>query len=288
MTTARLFSRRPILLALSAAALAASAGLLAACGGGSGQPTAISADRLVYGQLSTFTASGDFISAITTFAATGCDNLTPRPITSAIERQFSCVPRALSLRLAARAGDFEFFTHNVAVPKPQVTLTTSMGLIVVELEPAIVQQTVDNFLSYVNSNFYSGTIFHRVLAGFVNQGGSTTRNTDGSLLIKTGLATAINLETNQGLSNLHGTIAMARTTAFNSAQAGFYLNAVDNIAGRTGVTNLDYQSDSAPGYAVFGKVVTGLAVVDAINAVPANAGGVPVTDVVLQTAVQTR
>ena len=272
---------------LSVATLAASLSLLAACGGGSGQPTAIGADRLVYGQLSTFTASGDFISAITTFAAAGCDNLTPLPITSAVERQFTCVPRALSLVLAARAGNIEFYTRTVAVPKPQVTLTTSMGVIVVELEPAIVQQTVDNFLGYVNSNFYTGTIFHRVLAGFVDQGGSTTRSPDGSLLSKTGLGTAINLETNKGLSNLHGTIAMARTTAFNSAQAGFYINAVDNNGVAPNLNNLDYQSAASPGYAVFGKVVTGLAVVDAINAVPSNAG-VPLTDVVLQSAAQTR
>ena len=272
---------------LSVATLAASLSLLAACGGGSGQPTAIGADRLVYGQLSTFTASGDFISAITTFAAAGCDNLTPLPITSAVERQFTCVPRALSLVLAARAGNIEFYTRTVAVPKPQVTLTTSMGVIVVELEPAIVQQTVDNFLGYVNSNFYTGTIFHRVLAGFVDQGGSTIRSPDGSLLSKTGLGTAINLETNKGLSNLHGTIAMARTTAFNSAQAGFYINAVDNNGVAPNPNNLDYQSAASPGYAVFGKVVTGLAVVDAINAVPSNAG-VPLTDVVLQSAAQTR
>lgn len=287
MTPTRPLPRRTH-FSLSVATLAASVSLLAACGGGSGQPTAISADRLVYGQLSTFTASGDFISAITTFNAAGCDNLTPLPITSAIERQFSCVPRALSLMLAARAGDIEFYTRSVAVPKPQVTLTTSMGVVVVELEPAIVQQTVDNYLSYVNSGFYTGTIFHRVLAGFVDQGGSTTRNPDGSLLSKTGLGTAINLETNKGLSNLHGTIAMARTTAFNSAQAGFYINAVDNNGVAPNLNNLDYQSATSPGYAVFGKVVTGLAVVDAINAVPTSNAGVPVTDVVLQTAVQSR
>lgn len=117
--------------------------------------------------------------------------------------------------------------------------------------------TVANFLQYVGSGFYNNTIFHRVEPGFVIQGGgySTGR------ILKSGTLAPIALETPNGLSNLRGTIAMARTSVANSATSQFYFNTVDNVS-------LDYTSANSPGYAVFGKVISGSSVLDAINAVP--------------------
>jgi peptidyl-prolyl cis-trans isomerase A (cyclophilin A) len=107
-----------------------------------------------------------------------------------------------------------------------VTLTTTLGTIVVELDPTKAPITVKNYMAYVNSGFYSGTIFHRVIAGFMNQGGGYTGVSGGSLVAKTGVQSPIVLESNVGLSNRRGTIAMARTSVANSATSQFFINAV--------------------------------------------------------------
>jgi cyclophilin family peptidyl-prolyl cis-trans isomerase len=144
---------------------------------------------------------------------------------------------------------------------------------------------VDNFLAYVNTKFYDGTIFHRVVRNFVAQGGGFTGVAATTLTSKTGLRPPIVLETNKGLSNLRGTIAMARTSLPDSATSQFYFNTVNN-------TFLDYASSTSPGYAVFGSVVSGLSVIDTMNGVATRSVGgfadVPVTDVVLITALRTR
>jgi peptidylprolyl isomerase/peptidyl-prolyl cis-trans isomerase A (cyclophilin A) len=164
-------------------------------------------------------------------------------------------------------------------------MTTTMGTIVVELEPAKARTTVDNFLAYVDTRFYDGTIFHRVVRNFVVQGGGFTGVAATSLTPKAGLRLPIVLETNKGLSNLRGTIAMARTSLPDSATSQFYFNTINN-------TVLDYTSSASPGYAVFGSVVNGLSVIDAMNGVATRSVGtfadVPVTDVVLITALRTR
>jgi cyclophilin family peptidyl-prolyl cis-trans isomerase len=173
------------------------------------------------------------------------------------------------------------------VPKPQVTLGTSSGDITLELDPTAAPVTVNNFLSYVHSGYYSSTLFHRVMPGFVIQGGGYTTG----LTKKAGQSASITLESNKGLSNQRGTIAMARlgddpndpVGSANSATSEFFINLVDN-------TYLDYKTAKAPGYAVFGTVLQGMTVVDTIATQPTGPVGlaenVPLTDVTITSATQ--
>jgi cyclophilin family peptidyl-prolyl cis-trans isomerase len=136
-----------------------------------------------------------------------------------------------------------------------VKLQTSMGNIVIELNEQAAPVTVKNFLGYVQSGFYDGTIFHRVIPGFMIQGGGFTPKMNR----KKTLDPIIN-EAKNGLSNKRGTIAMARTNNPNSATSQFFINHRDNDF-------LNYMDDNQPGYAVFGKVIEGMDVVDAIASV---------------------
>ncbi|MCF8212240.1 MAG: peptidylprolyl isomerase [Rhodoferax sp.] len=167
-----------------------------------------------------------------------------------------------------------------AVPDPQVTMVTTLGTIVLELYPAKAPLSVDNFLKYTRDRFYDDLLFHRVIAGFMVQGGGFTKGP----VAKTPTYAPIKLESNNGLKNLRSTLAMARTTAVDSATSQFFINLVDNAF-------LDYSAASA-GYAVFGKVVDGMAVVDAMAAVPTGVVGgmadVPKNDILILSAVQTR
>jgi len=219
-------------------------------------------------------------------ATSGCDNLVQLADSSATQRRFTCTPNAaLSVAVALSNGVALVHESTLPVPAPQVTMATSLGTVVVELDPGKVKATVDNFLAYVGSGFYNGTLFHRVIRNFVAQGGGFTGVANGTLTPQTPLRAAIALETDKGLSNLRGTIAMARGTAVNTATSQFYFNSVDN-------TPLDYASASSPGYAVFGKVVSGQDVLDTMNGLSTRAvgnfGDVPETDIVLQTATQTQ
>jgi peptidyl-prolyl cis-trans isomerase A (cyclophilin A) len=159
---------------------------------------------------------------------------------------------------------------------PRVLLETSEGNITLELNPDKAPQTVANFLAYVNDGFYSGTVFHRVIDGFMIQGGGMTAD-----LKQKPTRAPIALENRGGLKNDRGTIAMARTGDPNSATAQFFINVVDN--GR-----LDYPNPDGYGYAVFGKVVDGMSVVDKIKGVPtASTGGnqnVPATAILIRSA----
>ena len=149
-----------------------------------------------------------------------------------------------------------------AGPKPRVKLSTSMGVIVLELDPEAAPRTVENFLKYVKKGHYKGTIFHRVIDGFMVQGGGYVdylgkKRTEASIPNEADRALAA------GLKNKRGTLAMARTPDPHSAAAEFYINVVDNPA-------LDFKgktSDKAWGYCVFGRVVQGMDVVDRIKAV---------------------
>jgi peptidyl-prolyl cis-trans isomerase A (cyclophilin A) len=160
---------------------------------------------------------------------------------------------------------------------PRVTITTTLGKIVVELDQAKAPKSVENFLAYVDSKFYDGTIFHRVIPGFMIQGGGHTKD----MQRKTTRDPVVN-ESKNGLSNARGTIAMARTADPNSATSQFFINSVDNArgldAGNTGPDGW--------GYTVFGKVVEGLDVVDKISAVKttSQAGNqnVPVEPVIIE------
>lgn len=137
---------------------------------------------------------------------------------------------------------------------PIVVLETTKGNIEIELDTNHAPITTANFLAYVNSGFYDGLVFHRVIKGFMIQGGGFT--TAG---VQKDTNSPIILESNNGLYNTEGTIAMARTNAPNSATSQFFINTVDNDF-------LNY-SPGNPGYAVFGKVISGMEVVKAIEAV---------------------
>lgn len=143
---------------------------------------------------------------------------------------------------------------------PIVTVTTTSGSFVVELFESQAPITVANFLNYVNADFYSSTLFHRVIDNFVIQGGGYTLTGTSTISAKTTNA-PIALESQTGLSNTLGTIAMARSDAADSATSQFYINTVNNTA-------LDYQGASSPGYAVFGTVIEGMSIVDAISNAP--------------------
>ena len=145
----------------------------------------------------------------------------------------------------------------------QVRLETTLGEIVLELDAGRAPETVDNFLAYVDDDYYDGTIFHRVIEGFMIQGGGFTADFD-----KKGTRGPIRNEANNGLSNRRLTVAMARTNEPHSATAQFFINDADN-------TNLDHsgQTRRGWGYAVFGRVVEGHDVVEAISRVATGAGG---------------
>ena len=141
---------------------------------------------------------------------------------------------------------------------PRVELKTSQGVVVIELDREHAPKTVDNFLAYVKSGFYDGTIFHRVIPGFMVQGGGFTAD-----MKQKPTQPPIRNEAANGLKNLRGTVAMARTGQVDSATAQFFINLVDNGF-------LDHR-DSTPGgfgYCVFGHVIEGMDVVDAIAATP--------------------
>ncbi len=163
--------------------------------------------------------------------------------------------------------------------KVMILMKTSMGDITLELDKEQAPKTVENFLSYVDAGHYDGTIFHRVINGFMIQGGGF----DASMNQKPAPRTVEN-EANNGLHNLIGSIAMARTPNPHSASAQFFINVNDN-------TNLDYPSFDGWGYCVFGKVVDGMDVVNAIKEVPTHTVGphqnVPSDPVLIESVVVT-
>ena len=142
-----------------------------------------------------------------------------------------------------------------AKPNPKIQLSTSMGAIVIELYPDKAPKTVENFLQYVQDKHYDGTVFHRVIDGFMIQGGGFKAD-----MVQKPTRAPIPLEAANGLKNDRGTIAMARTNVPDSATSQFFINLVDNA-------NLNAPLPDGHGYAVFGKVVSGLDVVDKIRAV---------------------
>jgi cyclophilin family peptidyl-prolyl cis-trans isomerase len=158
---------------------------------------------------------------------------------------------------------------------PRARLTTSLGEVVIELLEPNAPQSVANFEQYVQDGFYDGTLFHRVIPGFVIQGGGYTPG-----LVAKATRDPILSEANNGLKNLRGTVGMARGDARDSATSQFYINLADNPALDATLT--------APGYAVFGQIIQGMDVVDQIAAVPTGPQGdfsnVPTVDVLLQSA----
>ena len=184
------------------------------------------------------------------------------------------------ITVAAVGGGVVLRSMTVTIPVPQVTMKTSMGDIVMELDPVKAPLSALNFMQYVNASFYSNLIFHRVLPTQIIQGGGF----DAALAPAT-VRAPIALESKNGLSNLRGTLGMARSAAENSGTSQFYINVADNLG-------FDYVSAAQPGYAVFGKVVSGMATADAIAAVPTavshGMADVPVTPVVINSVTQTQ
>jgi peptidyl-prolyl cis-trans isomerase B (cyclophilin B) len=146
-----------------------------------------------------------------------------------------------------------------ATKHPQVQIKTTKGDIVIELFPDKAPISTENFLKYVDEGTYKGTIFHRVIPGFMIQGGGFTT----AMSQKKTHAPIVN-EAANGLKNDRGTLSMARTNDPNSATAQFFINLVDNSF----LNNTNGKKDAADGYAVFGKVVSGMDVVDAIAKTP--------------------
>jgi peptidyl-prolyl cis-trans isomerase A (cyclophilin A) len=188
------------------------------------------------------------------------------------------VPLAIAGQTAKPASTSA--TTTPAAPAPQVVLDTSQGDITLELYPDKAPKSVANFLQYVRDGFYDGTLLHRVIPGYLVQGGLYTRN-----LQPKRTRPAIASEADNGLSNLRGTIAVARGADPSSGTSQFFFNLVDN-------RRLDYvgnQSGLTWGYTVFGKVIKGMDVIDKIAALPTRAigpfaGDVPNPLVVIQSA----
>lgn len=163
----------------------------------------------------------------------------------------------------------------VLADNPEVRIETTQGTITLELYPDRAPKTVANFLAYVDAGFYDGTIFHRVIEGFMIQGGGFGRN-----MRRKATRDSIENEADNGLQNQRGTIAMARRRDPDSATAQFFINHKDNAS-------LDYKSKRRQGYAVFGKVTAGMGIVDAIAATPTGPSGhfpkdVPQTPIVIE------
>ena len=186
--------------------------------------------------------------------------------------------RTSSFALASLAlcGGLLSATGAAAQAAPQVELKTSQGAIVLQLDAAKAPKTVANFLQYVNSKHYDGTVFHRVMDGFMIQGGGFTAD-----MQQKPTQPPIPLEANNGLKNDKYTVAMARTANPNSATAQFFINVADNAS-------LNAPQPDGHGYAVFGKVVRGTEVVDKIRAVATGNRGmhqnVPTTPVTILSA----
>ena len=162
-------------------------------------------------------------------------------------------------------------TPVAAAENPKVIMDTSKGQLTIELYADKAPETVKNFLAYVDAGFYSGTIFHRVIPNFMIQGGGFTPD-----MQQKGTRPPIKIESDNGLKNERGTLAMARTQDPNSATAQFFINSVDN-----GFLNFTAKTDKGWGYAVFGKVVQGMEVVDAVSQVKTGARDVPVETITI-------
>jgi len=159
---------------------------------------------------------------------------------------------------------------------PQVDFKTSAGTIRLELYPAKAPKTVENFLQYVKDGHYNGTIFHRVIPGFMIQGGGMKPD-----MSQKPTRAPVPIESKNGLKNVVGSVAMARTSDPNSATAQFFVNIANNAF-------LDYPGQDGNGYTVFGKVVDGMDVVNKITTVPTGNQGmhqnVPRTAVLIESA----
>lgn len=239
---------------------------------------------LHYGRNTIITLAGSALEQVGTTLSISNNCSNPRAIATlggAQIRSVSCtVVGTGNLAIAvSNASGAVLMTRTFTIPEPQVLLQTNLGNVLVQLNPTAAPVTVNNFLNYVKSGYYTNTLFHRVIPGFMAQGGGFAAGPTP----KTPTYAPIVLESNKGLSNLRGTIAMARTSVADSATSQFFINLVDNAF-------LNYTSATSPGYAVFGTVLDGMAVVDQMAAIPTGSVNgmlnVPLQDVVILSAVQ--
>ena len=261
--------------------------LLNACGGSTGFPsviTGVKVQTLQYGLTATIYLGGkDLRTSVVVESGGACANPSFAANSTTDLLILNCTVNVVGdLPLTIKdANGTSIFTTSLNVPKPQVALITANGSITVELDQNKAPISVDNFLSYVRKGYYSNTLFHRVIPGFMIQGGGFTTG----MVRKPGLVDPIVLESKNGLSNLRGTLAMARTNVANSATSEFYINLVDNLF-------LDYKNEGNPGYAVFGAVVQGLEIVDTIGAKPTGYfnvyADVPLEDITITMALQVK
>jgi cyclophilin family peptidyl-prolyl cis-trans isomerase len=277
---------KPLTL-LKISTLCAIAFLVSACGGSNGFPpvvTGVKVQSAQYSKTATIYLGGkDLRSNLLIDTSGACTNPTFASNSNTDTLVLNCV--------VAKTGDFSLvvqtaegaaiYSTTINISLPQVALITAKGSITVELDPTLAPISTNNFLSYVNKGFYRDTLFHRVIPNFVVQGGGYTTG----LVKKTEQSAPIELESNKGLSNVRGSLAMARTNLPNSATSEFYINLVNNVS-------LDYRNAANPGYAVFGKVVQGMDVIDAIAAEPTGVVGgfsdVPLADITLSLALQSK
>jgi peptidyl-prolyl cis-trans isomerase A (cyclophilin A) len=261
--------------------------VLAGCGGSSSAPdlavSDIAVNQLKYGQLSQFTLTGNFAENEINISTKNCKGLafvaggtTTKSVTCTIGAVGTGV-----VSLEAKLADGTVLKSvSFDVPNPQVSMQTNLGAVVLELNPTATPLSTDNFLQYVNSKFYDNTLIHRVVTNgiFVAQGGWLTPTP----AVQPGQKAAIALEVNKGLSNLKGTIAMARSADLNSATSQYFFNLADNVA-------LDRSNG---GYAVFGKVVSGAEVLDAMASVKTTTAfglaDFPASNVIVLSATQTK
>ena len=184
--------------------------------------------------------------------------------------------RSMLASFVAAAASLLLSGAALAADLPQVAIKTSMGEIVVELDQEKAPKTVANFLAYVKSGFYKGTIFHRVIDGFMIQAGGMNEKFEGRKTLK-----PVKNESDNGLSNQPYTISMARENHPDTATSQFFINVADN-------SGIDYPNVGGSGYTVFGKVVKGQEVVDKIKAVVVDdvrgMENVPVTPIFIKSA----
>ena len=262
--------------------------LLAGCGGSGSEPSVavsdIQVNQLKYSQLSQFTLTGNFSDNEINVSTKNCKGLALVAGGTPTSKSVTCTIGAAGIgvvSLEAKLADGTVLKSvSFDVPNPQVSLVTNLGSMVVELNPTATPVTTDNFLQYVNSKFYDNTIIHRIVTTgiFVAQGGWLSPTP----AVQPGQKAAIALEVNKGLSNLKGTIAMARSAELNSATSQFYFNLADNVALDT----------AGGGYAVFGKVVSGAEVLDAMASVKTTTAfglaDFPASNVIVLSATQTK
>lgn len=270
--------------------------LLAACGGGEdGAPSVanISASSVAFSRATTITVSGRYLTSTSmTSEGEACEGLA-RTASTEDSSTYSCIVR--------RAGDLVFHVRRgddanilgslrIVIPKPQVTMTTTVGTIILELDANEAPKTAQRYLDYMNSTatatnrFYDNTLFHQVKRDLGVLGGAYLTN----YVAKTPVVATVPIESNNGLKNLRGTIALLHGEDPNSGNNVFYINAKDN-------PQFDYVNDANPGYTVFGRIIQGIEVFDSIQTVPTQTRttapmltDTPVTEVRITTLRQTK